>query len=91
VGLSAATLNGNEALAARRPGACAIAWKKQWPTSMQELKSSTGEWTETMKAWATVRQTWSTLEGKTSRTRKSRAAESTKRHSQLIANRADTE
>ena len=82
-GLSAGTLNGNEALAARRP-AMRDSVEKAMAELDAELKSSTAV-DKTMAAWATVRQTWSTLEGNVAN-KKITSAESTQQHSRLIAN-----
>ncbi len=81
-GISAGTLNGNEALAALRPD-----MRDKVEKAMTELdaglkSSEAGD--KTIAAWSTVRQTWTALEGDVAN-KKITSAESTKQHSQLIA------
>ncbi len=82
-GLSASALNGNQKLAAQRPGV-----KDKLVQAMDALDvafkaANAGE--RISKPWATVRQDWISLEqGVSSASLKS--AESTRQHSQLISN-----
>ena len=81
-GMSAGMLNGNEALAARRP-AMRDAVVKAMDTAEKEFTQA--EVTSGLKAhWAQVRQAWMALEPKVA-DKSIKAGESTKLHTQLIA------
>ena len=81
-GISAGTLNGNEALAARRPAMRDNVAKAMGELDKELKSSEAGE--KTMAMWSTVQQTWATLEGEVA-SKKITSVESTKQHTQLIA------